>query len=291
MTYKLRTSEDLPSIELAIHAARAKLQATHTAAPLEAEMLLAYVIAKPRSFLRTWPQTLLTSSQWEQYHQLTTRRLKGEPIAYLIGEREFWSMKLTVTPATLIPRPETERLVELALAKIPPHANWQIADLGTGSGAIALAIAKERPGCQISACDKSQQALNIAISNAHRHNIKNIQWLHSHWFEGLGAQQFDVVVANPPYIAVDDPHLSQGDLRFEPISALTSGQQGLDDIIEIVTQSRKYIKAGGWLLIEHGFNQGEQVASLLTANHFEAVECVSDYGARERVTLGSLSKP
>ncbi len=201
------------TIEACLKKAVCRLQATQDAAQLEAEILLAFTLEKSRSYLRAWPEHKLEETQQSQYLQLIERRVKGEPIAYIIGSREFWSLDLKVTPATLIPRPETERLVELALEIIPDNAPCKIADLGTGSGAIALAIAKERPSCHIIATDASPQAIEIAKTNSERHKLINVEFMQSHWFDACKkTDKFDLIVSNPPYVAMNDPHLQQGDL-------------------------------------------------------------------------------
>jgi release factor glutamine methyltransferase len=210
----------------------------------------------------------------------------GEPIAHLIGQRDFWDMTLKVTKDTLIPRPETERLVQLALAQIPADAAWHIADLGTGSGAIALAIARERPHCQLLATDLSAQALAVARDNAQQLQVTNIRFQNSHWFAQLAGSRFEMIVSNPPYIAPDDPHLSQGDLRFEPQSALRADSGGLADIRAITQQAREHLTPPGWLLLEHGYQQGAAVAALLNDLGYREVEIYQDLNGNDRITLG-----
>ncbi len=266
-----------------------RLQAIQESAVLEAEILLAFTLKKPRSYLRTWPQRTLEKKALKQYQQYIERRFQGEPIAYIIGSWEFWSLDLKVTPATLIPRPETERLVELALEKLPNHCSCKIADLGTGSGAIALAIAKERPLCQIIATDISPRAIEIATINRNTHKLNNVEFIQSNWFEALQeSKDFDLIVSNPPYIASNDPHLLQGDLPFEPSAALVSSSKGLHDIHQIVTTSRSHLKPGGWLLLEHGYNQGKTAGQLLKENGYDSIQCVSDYAQNERVSMGRV---
>jgi release factor glutamine methyltransferase len=248
--------------------------------------LLCHCLDKNRAYLRTWPEKPLINEVLTQYQQLLTRRQRGEPIAYITGYKEFWDLRLSVTPEVLIPRPETEHLVELALEMIPSDVAWHIADLGTGSGAIALAIAKERPRCQITATDQSAASLALAKANAIHNDIHNVRFRESFWFDALADECFHVVVANPPYVAENDPHLQQGDLRFEPQSALSSGPQGLDDIEHIITHSGAHLMAPGWLLLEHGYQQGDTVVDLLRNNGFRDVQCHSDYARLERVSLG-----
>ena len=272
----------------ALHHATAILKHTpHDSAKLDAELLLASVLNKDRTWLRTWPDQALSPAQWQAFEALTLRRQQGEPVAYILGHRDFWSLNLTVTADTLIPRPETERLVELALAKIPEHANWDILDLGTGSGAIALAIAKERPGCNVIATDKSIMALGIARQNADRHAINNIHFLASHWLAAFNPSfQVEMILSNPPYIMEHDPHLSAGDVRFEPTSALAAGVEGLDDLDTIVSTAKTHLIPGGWLLLEHGYHQQAALARLLAKQDFQSINCHHDYAGQPRISLG-----
>ncbi|HAD38526.1 MAG TPA: peptide chain release factor N(5)-glutamine methyltransferase, partial [Plesiomonas shigelloides] len=214
---------------------------------------------------------------------------QGEPVAYVIGEREFWSLPLRVSPATLIPRPDTERLVEEALNRLPA-TRTQILDLGTGTGAIALALASERPDCQIIGIDVQPDAAALAASNAERLGINNARFLTGSWFEPLRAlvpaPRFALIASNPPYIDAKDPHLTQGDVRFEPRSALVADEQGLADIRVIAAQSREFLLPGGWLLVEHGWQQATAVQAIFHAAGYQQVETVQDYGGNDRVTLG-----
>jgi release factor glutamine methyltransferase len=270
----------------ALQSAQNQLAESTDSPLLDSEVLLAHTLDRSRTWLRTWPETLLSAEQQEQFDQLIARRQAGEPIAYLTGEREFWDMTLKVTPATLIPRPETERLVELALEKIPLEAHWRIADLGTGSGAIALAIAKERPHCQVMATDVSEAALAVAENNAARLGINNITFLQGRWFEPLTGNPFELIVSNPPYVHPEDLHLNQGDLRFEPRQALQSSPDGLSDIRTIAESARKHLCPPGWLLFEHGYDQGPAVKTLLEDSGFSQVSVVMDLAKNERVCLG-----
>jgi release factor glutamine methyltransferase len=262
------------------------LKPYHDNAALEAELLLCHCLNKSRAYLRTWPERLLTPEEMERYHQLLQRRQQGEPFAYITGQKEFWDLHLRVSPAVLIPRPETEHLVELALEKIPPDANWHIADLGTGSGAIGLAIAKQRPKCDVTATDRSSASLEVARHNARTNNIDNIRFAHSFWFDALANERFQLIASNPPYVAKDDPHLQQGDLRHEPLTALSSGPEGLDDIKHIIAHAGAHLTAPGWLILEHGYQQGEAVPDLMKHYGFIDVQCHSDYAQRERVSAG-----
>lgn len=253
---------------------------------LDAEVLLAHLLGKTRTYLYTWPEQNVDEPVIEAFRTLIARRAEGTPVAHLLGKREFWSLELTVTPDTLIPRPETELLVEQALARIPPDAAWNVADLGTGSGAIALAIASERPRCHVIATDKSMAALEQAQANALRLGLQNVDFRLGSWFTPLKHERFAVIVSNPPYIRANDPHLLQGDVRFEPITALTSGLDGLDDLKEITEQAPDHLEPGGWLLLEHGYDQGEMVQSLLTAHGFIEVLGYRDGLGHERVATG-----
>jgi release factor glutamine methyltransferase len=270
----------------ALHAATARL--TDSDSPqLDAELLLAHALGVGRSHLRAHPETALDASQAHRYKNLIDARHRGEPIAYLTGEREFWSLVLKVTPATLIPRPETELLVEQALGLIPMATDWDILDLGTGSGAIALAIAKERPRCRITATDTSPEALAVASDNARALHIPNVEFLQGDWFAPVSAQRFQMIVSNPPYIAAADPHLTQGDLRFEPQRALCSGSDGLDDIRRIATQAPRHLRPNGHLLLEHGYDQGAVVRELLQAAGFSGARSIRDLAGHERISLAT----
>ena len=255
---------------------------------LESEILLAYVIHRPRSYLYTWPERTLEAQQLTKFQSLIERRSSGEPIAYITEEREFWGLPLRVSPATLIPRPETERLVEIALQQIPENESWQIADLGTGSGALALAIASERPLCQIVATDISEDALCIAEQNRKVLTLENVRFVQGRWFEPLNGIRFDLVVSNPPYVAEKDPHLLEGDLRFEPQQALSSGPDGLDAIRTILSSAKSHMKPDAWLILEHGYDQGSTVMALFKQYGFTQVFCHADYADRERATVGQM---
>ncbi|HSN17890.1 MAG TPA: peptide chain release factor N(5)-glutamine methyltransferase [Gammaproteobacteria bacterium] len=258
---------------------------------LDAELLLAHTLGKDRSYLRAHPDASLTPAQAAEFERLMAARARGEPVAYLTAKREFWSLELKVTPATLIPRPETELLVEQALALIPPHVDWQVADLGTGSGAIALAIAKERPRCHVTAVDVSQEALGVAQHNAHALDIDNVEFLQGDWFTPLGERRFHVIASNPPYVGDSDPHLREGDLRFEPPQALSSGADGLRDIRRIVSDAPRHLADGGHLLLEHGHGQGAAVRALLRSVGFASPRSFRDLSGLERVSVGDWANP
>ncbi|CAI0758004.1 peptide chain release factor N(5)-glutamine methyltransferase [Serratia quinivorans] len=251
----------------------------------DAEILLGFVTGRARTFLMAFGETLLTQQQQEQLERLLVRRERGEPVAYLMGEREFWSLPLSVSPATLIPRPDTECLVELALERLPSSA-CNILDLGTGTGAIALALASERPDCKVTGVDLQPEAVALAQHNAQKLAIGNAQFLQGSWFAPLAGQTFALIASNPPYIDAADPHLAQGDVRFEPSSALVAQQHGLADLSAIVQQAPQYLQPQGWLLLEHGWQQGESVRALLQAAGFISIATRRDYGDNDRVTFG-----
>ncbi|MEB0949668.1 peptide chain release factor N(5)-glutamine methyltransferase [Citrobacter sedlakii] len=251
----------------------------------DAEILLEYVTGKGRTWILAFGETELTDAQRQQLAALLARRRRGEPIAHLIGEREFWSLPLFVSPATLIPRPDTECLVEQALARLPA-ASCRILDLGTGTGAIALALASERPDCDVTAVDRMPEAVALAQRNATRHAITNVRILQSDWFSALAGNQFEMIVSNPPYIDEQDPHLSQGDVRFEPLTALVAGDQGMADIKHIIERARGVLMPEGMLLLEHGWQQGTAVRDAFVRAGYHDVETCRDYGDNERVTLG-----
>lgn len=249
---------------------------------------MAHVLESTRSFLYANPELELPDSRRDAFIKLVKRRLAGEPVAYLTGCSEFWSLPLMVNQAVLIPRPDTERLVEAALLKVPPEADWRIADLGTGSGAIALAIASERPKCEIHATDNSFAACEVACENARRLGFSQIQFHCGSWNEPLKGK-FQLVVSNPPYVDADDPHLQQGDLRFEPRNALTPGVDGMSAIKTISRLAQDMLVNGGWLMFEHGWQQGEQTRQALLAAGFNKCETLQDLQGHDRVTLGEAS--
>jgi len=251
----------------------------------DAEILLGFVTGRARTFLMAFGETVLTPQEQDQLERLLARRERGEPVAYLIGEREFWSLPLSVSPATLIPRPDTECLVELAL-ELLPSSPCAILDLGTGTGAIALALASERPDCKVTGVDLQPEAVALARHNAQKLSIGNAQFLQGSWFAPLVGETFALIASNPPYIDAADPHLAQGDVRFEPSSALVAPQQGLADLSAIVQQAPHHLQSQGWLLLEHGWQQGESVRALLQAAGFISIDTRRDYGGNDRVTFG-----
>lgn len=267
-------------------------QAQHTlygsdSAQIDSELLLACALGCSRTHLYTWPEQILTVSQQSFFESLLDRRVLGEPIAYVTGEREFWSLNLRVNRHVLIPRPETELLVETALSLLPKQTQ-RVADMGTGSGAIALALAKERPDWQIYASDLSADALRVASDNALLHKLDNVQFNQGSWCNALPADPLAMIISNPPYIDPQDAHLSQGDLRFEPLSALSAVESGIADIRAITTQASAHLLPGGWLLLEHGFEQAAAVRALLASSGFQDVRTLQDLNGLDRVTLGHV---
>lgn len=275
------------TIDQIIRLATQQLAAVSPSPRLDAEVLLMHITGLARTALITCVHEQLLPEHEDRLNVLLTRRARGEPIAYLTGKREFWSLDLCVTPDVLIPRPETELLVEQALAHIPEDAEWTIADLGTGSGAIALAIAKERSRCRVIATDASEAALAVAQANAIRLAITNIEFRHGEWLDPLADEVLDMIVSNPPYIAEQDPHLTQGDVRFEPLGALVAGADGLSAIRVIVCDARRHLRRGGYLLLEHGFDQATAVRAVLTGQGYEAVATCPDLQGLPRASFGT----
>ena len=256
-------------------------------ARIEVQCLLQAVLQVNRAWLLAHPEHSLDADRHARYMALFERRLAGEPIAYLLGEREFYGLTFKVLPATLIPRPETELLVDLALQRIPQHGMCRVLDLGTGSGAIALSIAHARPDAEVVAVDASPAALEIAQLNAQRLNLGNVRLLRSDWFSALNSESFDMIVSNPPYIAAGDVHLAQGDVRFEPRAALVSGTDGLDDIRRICSQAKAHLRPKGWLIFEHGYDQAARVRALLQQSGLEEIFSARDLSGIERVSGGA----
>ena len=264
-----------------------QLTAISDSPQLDCELLLCYTLDVDRTWLRTWPEKEISQPLEAKFRALLEQRVEGQPIAYLIGSRGFWSMDLQVSKDTLIPRPETELLVELALGlQLPKNSDGL--DLGTGTGAIALALASERPDMNFVAVDSQSGAVSLANKNCQALGLANVEIFQSDWFDSvqLTEDQFDLIVSNPPYISATDPHLQQGDVRFEPNTALVSGIDGLDDLKKIIAKSPFYLKPNGWLLLEHGFDQGSDVARLMSEAGFQKVVTHQDYNLIDRVTLG-----
>lgn len=270
-------------LDARLRAARAHIDSA------DAELLLAHVLGQPRTWLYAHASDVVDDAQAARYDALVARRAQGEPVAYLTGRSGFWTFELAVTPDTLIPRPETELLVEQALARLPIHTLQRVADLGTGSGAIALALAHERPMAQVVATDASAPALDVARNNAKALGVGNVAFRAGDWCAPLDGEHYDLIVSNPPYIAAGDPHLARGDLRHEPPLALACGEDGLQAIRRIVACAPTHLVRGGWLLLEHGWEQGERVHALLRAAGFIEVATLKDMENRDRVTLGCKS--
>lgn len=258
-------------------------------ARLDLEVMLAEVLGKDRTYLYTWPERNLSTDQLQLFNTMVARRRRGEPVAHIIGLREFWSLPLMVNASTLIPRPDTELLVETVLQKYSSHPSLKLIDLGTGTGAIALALAKERPGWEVFASDLSFDACALAAQNKKNCSINNVQIFCGRWLASVSTSaRFDVIVSNPPYIRENDEHLNEGDVRFEPRSALVSAGDGLADIKTILQQGKSHLKPGGWLLLEHGYDQLLSVQSLFVSCGYEQIETLNDYAGNPRVTLGVL---
>ncbi|MFS8151390.1 peptide chain release factor N(5)-glutamine methyltransferase [Halomonas sp. MG34] len=281
------------TLDALLKQAAQRLQAAGSSSPrIDAEVLLCHVLGRDRTWLYTWGDKIC--SLWEQarFDALIAARSQGTPVAYLTGEREFWGLCLATSPDTLIPRPDTETLVELALkrATLP---SGRLLDLGTGTGAIALAFASEQPHWQVVGVDLRFEAVALANRNARSLGISNARFLQSDWFAALETcadadKQFDIIVSNPPYIAADDPHLAEGDVRFEPRSALVANACGMADLLHLVNSAQRYLAASGWLLLEHGYKQAEMVREALERAGYKNVESARDLGGHERVTLGHL---
>lgn len=256
---------------------------------IDADLLLAFVLGQSRTWLFTWPERALNDDQQRRFGDVVRRRLAGEPVAHILGTREFWSLPLKVNASTLIPRPETETLVEAILNRFDQPV-LRVADMGTGTGAIALALASERPGWRISAYDVQADAVALAQENAQQLGLP-VTVSQSHWCDALVDASVDLLVSNPPYIAVDDEHLQQGDVRFEPLTALVAAEDGLADIRLLIEQGQRVLVPGGWLFLEHGWTQGEAVRACFDRLGYGAVETVQDMGYRDRISFGQWNPP
>ncbi len=252
---------------------------------MDARVLLRHVLQCPAARLVAWPEERLDAADWAIFRELVERRVAGEPVAYLIGEREFFGRSFLVTPAVLIPRPDTELLVELALAHFSGERRVRALDLGTGSGALAVTLALELQEADVTALDRSREALWVAMANAARLGA-SVSFVQSDWFAALGDERYQLIVANPPYIAAADPHLEEGDLRFEPRTALAAGPAGLDDLAEIVAAAPARLEAGGWLFLEHGYDQAVAARGLLADAGFASITSWKDLAGIERVSGG-----
>ena len=274
------------NIQQALQQASQCLFESSPSATLDAQVLLCFVLQCNSAHLLAWPEKELSEKQQSHYQKLLQQRQKGIPVAHLTGQREFWSLKFSVNNSTLVPRPETETLVEYILTNFYKEDNLRLLDMGAGTGAIAIAIASEKPGWIIVASDTSEQALKLAQHNSHFHQTDNIAFINSNWFEKIEQNNFDIIVSNPPYIADNDPHLQQGDVRFEPLSALSSGKTGLDDIKHLCSRAKNYLKEDGWLIVEHGYDQKQAVADCFTKNGFTEIEQKQDLSGHTRMTAG-----
>lgn len=279
-------------IDAALAWAISELEGTESPS-VDAKVLLANALNQSQTYLFTWPDKQLTEQQTEVFKRMVLRRGQGEPVAYITGSRDFWTLTLATSPHTLIPRPDTEVLVEQVLSWISKRSDnapssLSLCDLGTGTGAIALALASELPNSRVVGVDFLNDAVELALYNAKSNGITNASFVQSDWFAGLSGQTFDVIVSNPPYIEIADPHLDEGDVRFEPKSALTSGVDGLDDIKRIISQAPAFLNDGGLIAFEHGFDQGDAVRALLAKAGFKAPYTVKDYGGNDRVTLATM---
>lgn len=256
---------------------------------LDAEVLLAFILDRPRTHLVAWPDKLLNQAQQDAYNRIIERRLLGEPAAYLKGKKEFWSLDLKVTKDTLVPRPETETLVQRALELIPENAAWHIADLGTGCGTIAAAVAVERPRCRLLATDASEATLAVAAENFRRLGLNAVDTRPGDWFGALPeGTLLDMILSNPPYVAQGDPHLQRDGLPWEPDQALLSGPDGLNAIRHLTDGATGHLKPGGWLILEHGFDQGVSVRSLMHQAGLSDIQTRQDLGGRDRITEGKF---
>jgi release factor glutamine methyltransferase len=280
----------MTNIKDALKVGRKILSESSPSAQLDVEVLLSKVLKTNKAYLYTYPETSLTEEEENQYLSLVSARDNGEPIAYLVGMREFWSLPFQVTNSTLIPRPETELLVEKTLENIDSSKSASILELGTGSGAIAIAIAHARPNWNLIAAEKSESALKVAIKNAEQLEIKNIKFILSDWFSKVDELSFDCIISNPPYIAENDPHLSSGDVRFEPNEALISGANGLESLQNIIKHGYDYLASNGILLLEHGYDQRVAVGKLLGQYGYQDVECWQDLQKKDRVSIGKRKK-
>jgi len=275
-------------IDNAIRWGSERIATCSESARLDAELLLAHCLDKPRSYLYSWPEQQLSEPCWHRYRQLVKMRIQPTPVAYLLGTREFFSMEFIATDAALVPRPETELLVELALELIPPEEPIKVCDLGTGTGIIAIALKKQCPSICVYATDVDPDCLLLARENARRHGV-TIEFIESDWYRQVPVDlNFDLIVSNPPYIAADHPFLKQGDLPAEPQIALTPGATGLEAIQVIIGQARDYLVAGGHLILEHGYDQQAMVAQLFESNGFEKIRCVTDYNDLPRTSIAKL---
>lgn len=278
---------DTPTIEDALKWAKPRLAGSDSA-NLDARVLLCHCLQVPAVYLHTWPEKPLNADIWLQYQQLILQREEGVPVAHLTGTRDFWTLNLAVNAHTLIPRPETELLVETALSLFDDSPIAAL-DLGTGTGAIALALASERSHWSVSGVDRIEQSVELAIHNARQNQLEQVRFFTSNWFAAVGQQRFSLIISNPPYVEPHSPYLQQGDVRFEPLSALTAEDDGLADLQKIISQASQYLVDSGWLLLEHGHAQGQAVRDLMHQAGFSSVDTIKDLAGLDRVTLGQWS--
>ncbi len=276
------------NIQQALQQASQALAASKENAALDAQVMLCFVLNCNSAHLAAWPEKQLTAEQANQFLALVAQRQQGIPVAHLTGQREFWSLNFRVNNSTLIPRPETETLVEFILDNFGDRPSVKLLDMGTGTGAIAIAIASEKNNWKIVACDNSAEAIALAIENGAQHSTNNVSLVQSDWFSNISEHDFDIIVSNPPYIASDDPHLQQGDVRFEPHSALTAGISGMDDIEHICAHAKDYLSAQGSLIIEHGYDQQQQVADCFARHGYTDLQQSNDLSGHTRMTAGKI---
>lgn len=277
------------TLKQALEWGRQELAGSSDTIQADVEILLCHLLACDRSYLYTWPDKKLDEARLSRFRQCIALRRKGRPVAYITGRKAFWEFSLKVNDSTLIPRPETELLVEQSLARIPQDQPLQILDLGTGSGAIALAIAHERPLCTVTAIEKSGDAMEVARWNTQQLGIENISLLMGNWLSPVSNTRFDIIVSNPPYIAENDPHLETGDVRHEPVTTLASGKDGLDDIRIIIMQAKHHLVDGGWLLLEHGCDQACMIRKILVEQGYSDINTYPDLAGHDRVTAARIS--
>lgn len=274
------------NIQQSLQQASTLLLSSSDTALLDVQVLLCFVLQCNSAHLAAWPEKDLTEQQAEKFLQLIQQRKNGLPVAHLTGQREFWSLDFLVNDSTLIPRPETETLIEFVVEKFSDRKNIKLLDMGTGCGAIAIAIASEKPAWEIHACEFSKPALTLAKKNSKKLKTENITFTHSNWFSNILTQDFDIIISNPPYIAENDAHLFEGDVRFEPRSALTSGETGMDDIEHICATAKQYMTDNGWLIVEHGYNQAQLVNDCFSKNGYIELEQIKDLSGHIRMTAG-----
>jgi len=277
------------NIQQALQQATQDLSASSATASLDAQVMLSFILQCNSAHLAAWPEKNLDQEQQTQYLNLIQQRTQGTPVAHLTGQREFWSLNFRVNESTLIPRPDTETLVEYILATFNDKPTLNLLDMGTGTGAIAISIANEKPAWKITACDLSNDALSLAKENSKTHQTNNITFIHSNWFTTIEQNDFDIIVSNPPYIANDDPHLQQGDVRFEPDSALVSGKIGMDAIEHLCLHAKQHLAPNGCLIVEHGYNQQQLVAECFAKNDFSHIEQKPDLAGHIRMTAGTMN--